>query len=60
MANEFVVRNGIKSLGGITYPLTGINASYSVGENDYLIDVLMTVQLQAMFQFILLHNEEMK
>jgi len=39
MANEFVVRKGIKSLGGITYPLTGINASYSVGENDYLIDV---------------------
>jgi hypothetical protein len=39
MANEFVVRKGIKSLGGITYPLTGINESYSVGENDYLIDV---------------------
>lgn len=39
MANEFIVRKGIKSLGGITYPLTGINASYSVGENDYLIDV---------------------
>ena len=39
MANEFIARKGIKSLGGITYPLTGINASYSVGENDYLIDV---------------------
>ena len=39
MANEFVVRKGIKSLGGITFPITGINANYNVGVNDYLIDV---------------------
>jgi hypothetical protein len=39
MANEFVVRKGIKSLGGITFPVTGINASYTVNTNDYLVDV---------------------
>jgi hypothetical protein len=39
MANEFVVRKGIKSLGGITFPITGIDANYNVGVNDYLIDV---------------------
>jgi hypothetical protein len=39
MANEFIVRKGIKSLGGITFPATGIAENYSVGINDYLIDV---------------------
>lgn len=39
MANEFVARKGIISLGGITFPFTGISASYTVGVNDYLIDV---------------------
>jgi len=39
MVNEFVVRKGIISLGGITFPVTGINANYNVGVNDYLIDV---------------------
>ena len=39
MANEFVARKGIISLGGITFPATGITASYNVGVNDYLIDV---------------------
>ena len=39
MANEFVARKGFISLGGITFPATGINANYSVGVNDYLIDV---------------------
>jgi hypothetical protein len=39
MANEFIVRNGLKSLGGITFPATGINATYTVGVNDYLIDI---------------------
>jgi hypothetical protein len=39
MANEFVIRNGLKSLGGITFPATGINATYTVGVNDYLIDI---------------------
>jgi lipocalin len=39
MSNEFVARKGIISLGGITFPATGITASYNVGVNDYLIDV---------------------
>ena len=39
MANEFVVRKGIISLGGITFPVTGINENYNVGVNDYLIDI---------------------
>jgi len=39
MANDFVVRNGLKSLGGITFPLTGITVTYLVKEEDYLIDV---------------------
>lgn len=39
MANEFVARKGIISLGGITFPLTGITASYSIKESDYLIDI---------------------
>lgn len=39
MANEFVARKGIISLGGVTFPVTGINANYTVGVNDYLVDV---------------------
>ena len=41
MANEFVVRKGIKSLGGVIFPVTGINSTYTVdtNDNDYLIDV---------------------
>jgi len=39
MANEFIIRNGLKSLGGITFPITEINTNYNVGVNDYLIDV---------------------
>jgi predicted ATP-dependent Lon-type protease len=39
MAKDFVVRNGLKSLGGITFPLTGISVTYLVKEEDYLIDV---------------------
>jgi len=39
MANEFIVRKGIKSLGGITFPATGITATYSVNDDDYLVDV---------------------
>jgi len=39
MANEFIVRNGLKSLGGITFPATGIDATYTVGVNDYLVDI---------------------
>ena len=39
MGKDFVVRNGLKSLGGITFPLTGITATYLVKEEDYLIDI---------------------
>lgn len=39
MANEFIVRKGIKSLGGITFPATGVTTTYSVNDDDYLIDV---------------------
>jgi len=39
MANEFVARKGIISLGGITFPATGINSNYSIGVDDYLVDV---------------------
>lgn len=39
MGKDFVVRNGLKSLGGITFPLTGITATYLVKEQDYLIDI---------------------
>ena len=39
MGKDFVVRNGLKSLGGITFPLTGITVTYLVKEEDYLIDV---------------------
>ena len=39
MANEFIVRKGILSLGGVTFPSTGITSSYTVGVNDYLVDV---------------------
>jgi predicted ATP-dependent Lon-type protease len=39
MANEFIVRKGIKSLGGITFPATGITTTYLVNDDDYLIDV---------------------
>jgi len=39
MANEFVARKGIISLGGVTFPATGINTTYTVGVNDYLVDI---------------------
>ena len=39
MANEFVVRRGIKSLGGITFPQVTINSSYTVTDDDYMVDV---------------------
>jgi hypothetical protein len=39
MANEFVVRRGIISLGGITFPQVTINSSYTVTDDDYMVDV---------------------
>jgi hypothetical protein len=39
MANEFIVRKGIISLGGVTFPSTEVSSSYTVDVDDYLIDV---------------------
>ena len=39
MANEFVVRRGIISLGGITFPQVTIDSSYTVTDDDYMVDV---------------------
>jgi hypothetical protein len=39
MANEFVTRKGLISLGGITFPYTGVTSAYSVGVNDYFIEL---------------------
>ena len=38
MANEFIVRKGIISLGGVTVPLTQVNGVYSVGVDDYTVE----------------------
>ena len=38
MANEFVVRRGVVSLGGITFPQVTIYSAYTITEDDYLID----------------------
>ena len=39
MANEFVARKGIISLGGLTFPFVDVTTNYNVTENDYLINV---------------------
>jgi hypothetical protein len=38
MANEFIVRKGIKSLGGVTFPYTGVTDNCTIGPNEYLIN----------------------
>jgi hypothetical protein len=38
MANEFIVRRGIISLGGVTFPEVAVTGTYTVSANDYLID----------------------
>lgn len=38
MANEFVVRKGLISLGGITVPHTQVSSLYTIVEDDYLIE----------------------
>jgi hypothetical protein len=38
MANEFIVRKGIKSLGGVTVPYTGVTDNCTIGSNEYLIN----------------------
>jgi len=41
MANEFVIRKGLISLGGATFPLTTVNGgNYSIDpQNDYYVSV---------------------
>ena len=40
MANEFVIRRGLISLGGVRTPLTTVNdASYSILVTDYYVEV---------------------
>ena len=38
MANEFITRKGIISLGSVTFPEKPISGTYTVGANDYLIN----------------------
>lgn len=38
MANEFILRKGLISLGGVTLPYTGVSSTYSIGVNDYMIN----------------------
>jgi len=40
MANEFVTRRGIISLGGVTFPYSFATASYTVTDDDYFVDCL--------------------
>jgi len=39
MANEFIARKGLISLGGVTVPLTQVSADYSVQSSDYTIEI---------------------
>lgn len=38
MANEFVTRKGLISLGGVTFPYTSKTATYTTTKDDYFID----------------------
>jgi hypothetical protein len=38
MANEFIARRGLISLGSLTVPYTAVTSTYNVGENDYVVD----------------------
>ncbi len=38
MANEFVARNGVKSLGGINFPYTAVSNTYTVNLANYFVD----------------------
>jgi len=40
MANEFVTRRGIISLGGITFPYYSTTTAYAVTDDDYFVDCL--------------------
>ena len=38
MANEFVARKGLITLGSFTVPYTAVTSTYTVGENDYVVN----------------------
>ena len=38
MANEFVTRRGIISLGGVTFPYYSTTTAYTVTSDDYFVD----------------------
>lgn len=38
MANEFITRNGLISLGGVTFPYKAISTTYTVTANDSTVD----------------------
>ena len=50
MSNEFITRKGIKSLGGVTFPLSGISETYTLLNTDYAVECVsgtFTVTLPA-------------
>ena len=40
MANEFVLRKGLISLGAVTVPITGVTGVYTVTENDFTVEAI--------------------
>lgn len=40
MANEFVARKGIISLGGLTFPYEAVPTNYTASTDDYFIDII--------------------
>ena len=38
MSNELIARKGFKSLGGVTFPYTGVTNTYNIESTDYLIN----------------------
>ena len=38
MANEFIARRGLITLGSFTAPYTAVTSNYTVGEDDYVVD----------------------
>jgi len=38
MANEFIARRGLITLGSFTVPYTAVTSNYTVGEDDYVVD----------------------
>jgi hypothetical protein len=38
MSNEFVARNGVKSLGGVLFPYSAVTTTYTINRSNYLVD----------------------